>query len=166
MESGIHSALTEAPMGCEDCLNRRAFLAKSAAAAAAAALAAGCGNGVFGPPLPTHGAGGIPSGSVTITVSQFPALATAGRLVQIDLDRAVARTGATTFRALSTICTHQGCDAAVTSSNIIECPCHQSRFNVDGSVINGPDGAPASTIRSLAVLPTSYNAQTDQLTIG
>src|SRR4051812_36140575 len=108
MESSIHSALTEITMGCEDCLNRRAFLTKSAAAAAAAAaaLAAGCGNGVFGPPLPTHGAGGIPSGSVTITVSQFPALATAGRLVQIDLDRAVARTSATTFRALSTICTH------------------------------------------------------------
>ncbi|MFL5614607.1 MAG: ubiquinol-cytochrome c reductase iron-sulfur subunit [Gemmatimonadaceae bacterium] len=153
-------------MSCEHCLNRRAFLAKGAAAAAAAAVAAGCGNGIFGPPLPTHGAGGVPSGTLTITVSQYPALATLDKLVQVDLDRAVARTGASSFRALSTICTHQGCDAAVTTGNIIECPCHQSRFNVDGSVINGPDGAPASSIRSLAVLPTTYNAQTDELTIG
>lgn len=153
-------------MSCEHCLNRRAFLAKGAAAAAAAAVAAGCGNGIFGPPLPTHGAGGVPSGTLTITVSQYPALATVDKLVQLDLDRAVARTGASTFRALSTICTHQGCDAAVTTANIIECPCHQSRFNVDGTVINGPDGAPASSIRSLAVLPTTYNAQTDELTIG
>lgn len=153
-------------MSCEDCLNRRAFLAKSAAAAAAAAVTVGCGNGIFGPPLPTHGAGGVPSGTLTITVSQYPALATIDKLVQVDLDRAVARTGASTFRALSTICTHQGCDAAVTTGNIIECPCHQSRFNVDGTVINGPDGAPASSIRSLPVLPTTYNAQTDELTIG
>src|SRR5947209_15645435 len=166
MEGSIHSALTEATMGCEDCLNRRAFLAKSAAAAAAAALAAGCGNGVFGPPLPAHGAGGIPSGTVTITVSQYPALATAGQLVQIDLDRAVARTGATTFRALSTICTHQGCDAAVTRQNIIECGCHFSRFNPDGTVINGPDNSPPNTIRPLAQLPTQYDPQTDKLTIG
>jgi Rieske Fe-S protein len=153
-------------MSCEHCLNRRAFLAKGAAAAAAAAVAAGCGNGIFGPPLPTHGAGGVPSGTITIRVSQYPALATVDKLVQVDLDRAVARTGASGFRALSTICTHQGCDAAVTTANIIECPCHQSRFNVDGSVINGPEGAPASSIRSLAVLPTTYDAQTDELTIG
>jgi Rieske Fe-S protein len=153
-------------MSCEHCLNRRAFLAKSAAAAAAAAVAAGCGNGIFGPPLPTHGAGGVPSGTLTITVAQYPGLATVDKLVQVDLDRAVSRTGTGTFLALSTICTHQGCDAAVTSANIIECPCHQSRFNADGSVINGPDGAPASSIRSLAVLPTQYDAQTDQLTIG
>jgi Rieske Fe-S protein len=153
-------------MSCENCINRRLFLAKSAAAAAAAALVAGCGNGVFGPPLPTHGAGGVPSGTLTITVSQFPDLATTGKLVQLDLDRAVARTGPAEFRALSTICTHQGCDAAVTTGNIIECPCHQSRFNADGSVINGPNGASANSIRPLALLPTQYDAQTDKLTIG
>lgn len=153
-------------MSCENCLNRRAFLAKSAVAAAAAALTAGCGNGVFGPPLPAHSAGGIPSGTLTITVSQYPDLATANKLVQVDLERAVARTGASTFRALSTICTHQGCDAAVTSTNIIECPCHLSRFNPDGSVINGPNDSPANTIRPLTELPTSYDTQTDKLTIG
>jgi Rieske Fe-S protein len=153
-------------MSCENCLNRRAFLAKSAAAAAAAALTAGCGNGVFGPPLPTHSAGGIPSGSLTITVSQFPGLATEGQLVQVDVERAVVRTGPATFLGLSTICTHQGCDAAVTSANIVECPCHLSRFRNDGTVINGPDNSAASSIRPLTHLTTAYDPQTDKLTIG
>lgn len=153
-------------MGCENCLNRRAFLAKSAAAAAAAALATGCGNGVFGPPLPAHSAGGVPSGKVTITVSQFPGLATAGQLVQVDLERAVKRTGGNAFLALSLICTHQGCDAGVTTTNIVECPCHGSRFTSDGTVINGPDNSAPSTIAPLTQLPTAFDAQTNQLTIG
>jgi len=83
-----------------------------------------------------------------------------GTLYQVDLERAAVRTGAASFLGLSTICTHQGCDAAVTTSNIIECPCHGSQFSNDGSVIRGP----AAT--SLAQLATSYNAQTDELTIG
>jgi len=159
MEGGAHPGL-RGHMGCENCLNRRAFLAKSAAAAAAAALASGCGNGVFGPPLPSQSAGGIPSGQLTITVSQFPALGTVGHLVKVDLERAVKRTGTSTFLALSLICTHQGCDTNVTSPTQIDCPCHGSRFGSDGQVINGPATAP------LAQLPTSYNAQTGQLTIG
>jgi Rieske Fe-S protein len=147
-------------MGCENCLNRRAFLAKSAAAAAAAAIASGCGNGVFGPPLPAHDAGGAPSGQVTIRVGQFPGLASVGTLVQIDLERAVKRIDASTFFGLSMICTHQGCDAGVTAANIVECPCHGSRFTSNGDVINGPALTP------LQRLTTSYNTQTDELTIG
>lgn len=153
-------------MSCEDCLNRRAFLARSAAAAAAAALVSGCGNGVFGPPLPAHNAGGLPSGTLTITVAQFPGLAALDTLVQIDLERAVKRTGAASFLALSTICTHQGCDAAVNGVNQIECPCHGSRFASDGSVINGPNNSPPTTIRPLTQIATQYDPQTDRLTIG
>jgi Rieske Fe-S protein len=153
-------------MSCEHCLNRRAFLAKSAAAAAAAALVAGCGNGVFGPPLPTHGAGGVPSGTLTIKVADHPELATIGTLVQFG-ERAVKRVDTTpTFFALSLICTHQGCDADVIPTNIVECPCHHSRFNNDGTVINGPDGAPSTSIQPLSQLSTSYDPQTDELTIG
>lgn len=148
-------------MSCEDCLNRRAFLARTAVATAAAALATGCGNGVFGPPLPTHGTGGFRLDPVVIKVSDFPDLATIGTLVQVDLERAVKRTSSApdSFFALSTICTHQGCDAAVAPGNIIACPCHGSRYASDGTVINGP--AP----RPLAQLTASYNPQTDELTL-
>ncbi len=152
-------------MACENCLNRRAFLAKSAAAAAAAAVVGGCGNGVFGPPLPSHSAGGVPSGKLTIKVSAQPGLATVGMLVQFG-ERAVRRVDATTFFALSLICTHQGCDAAVQPTNIVECPCHHSRFNSDGTVINGPDNSSPTSINPLAQIPTSYDPQTDELTVG
>jgi cytochrome b6-f complex iron-sulfur subunit len=146
-------------MACEHCLNRRAFLATGVLAAAAAAIATGCGNGEFGPPLPT-GSGG-PSGSVTIKVSNFPALATVGRLAAVAPERAAVRTGAASFLALSTICTHQGCDADVASSGTqIVCPCHGSRFDTAGNVIAGPASRP------LTQLPTRYNPQTDELTIG
>ena len=148
-------------MACEHCLSRRAFLAKGAFAAAAVALAAGCGNGEFGPPLPGHHA----AGTITIKVSDFPGLQTEGTLVQVALEQAVIRTGPATFRALSLICTHQGCDAAVVGS-IVECPCHGSRFRNDGTVINGPDNSAPTTIAPLTQLPTSYNAQSDELTIG
>ena len=152
-------------MACEHCLNRRSFLTKSALAAAAAALASGCGNGEFGPPLPSHAAGGRPSGSVTIKVANFPGLASTGTLVEVAIERAVMRTGPDTFLALSLICTHQGCDAEVVN-NIVDCPCHHSRFRSDGSVINGPDNSSATSIAPLTQLTTSYNAQTDELTIG
>jgi Rieske Fe-S protein len=149
-------------MSCEDCLNRRAFLTKTVLAGAAAALTAGCGNGVFGPPLPSHNAGSIPSGKLTITVSQFPGLATVGTLVQVDIERAVVRTQASppAFDALSLICTHQGCDAAVASATLIQCPCHGSQFGNDGHVVRGPAQVP------LAHIAASYDPQTDELTIG
>jgi len=43
--------------------------------------------------------------------------------------------------ALSTICTHAGCDMANygrISSNGIYCSCHGSEFDVDGNVVRGP----------------------------
>ena len=40
---------------------------------------------------------------------------------------------------LSPICTHLGCVVGWDSINKNwECPCHKSRFNPDGSVLNGP----------------------------
>ena len=145
-------------MSCEDCLNRRAFLAKTAVAAAAA-LTAGCGNGEFGPPLP--GRSGGPVGAVTIKVANFPGLATTGVLVAVAPERAAMRINATTFFALSTICTHQGCDAdVVDGGTIVSCSCHGSRFDKNGNVLNGPAERP------LPQLQTSYNAQSDELTIG
>jgi Rieske Fe-S protein len=43
--------------------------------------------------------------------------------------------------ALSTICTHAGCEVRVLP-NEFECPCHGSAYNRDGSVSNGPASRP------------------------
>lgn len=142
-------------MPCSDCFNRREFLTRSALAAAALVAAEACGDGQIGPPVHS-GAGGDPNipigGPFTITISQFAGLATVGTVVDIGHERAVVRTGATTFLALSEICTHEQCDTSVTN-NRFACPCHGSIFAADGSVIRGPDtGDSITPLRQLNVV--------------
>jgi len=41
--------------------------------------------------------------------------------------------------AVSRKCTHLGCRLNYKEEeNILECPCHQSRFDISGTVLNGP----------------------------
>jgi cytochrome b6-f complex iron-sulfur subunit len=148
-------------MSCIDCFNRRQFLSR-AAVAAAALVAVDCGDGQIGPP--SHGgAGGDPNapvgGPVTITVSQFPGLATVGKIVDIGHERAVVRTGDTTFRGLSRICTHEQCDADVVN-NLFDCPCHGSLFSATGDVIRGPATEP------LLQLNTTFDQAAGTLTVA
>jgi Rieske Fe-S protein len=143
-------------MPCNDCINRRGFLAKSAVAAAALVVLEGCGDGQIGPPSRTVSNGGDPNipigGPVTVKLSDFPGLATVGTVVDIGHERAVVRTSATTFRGLSRICTHEQCDTDV-RNNRFECPCHGSTYAADGSVIRGPSVAspPITPLRTLNV---------------
>ena len=47
------------------------------------------------------------------------------------------------FRALSAVCTHLGCITRYRpDERIITCPCHGSRFNLDGDVLAGPAPRP------------------------
>ncbi len=43
--------------------------------------------------------------------------------------------------ALSTICTHKGCEVRVLP-DAFQCPCHGSEYRVDGAVIEGPASQP------------------------
>lgn len=38
----------------------------------------------------------------------------------------------------SSRCTHLGCRINLAEGNELVCPCHGSRFNLDGSVVHGP----------------------------
>lgn len=47
------------------------------------------------------------------------------------------------FRALSSVCTHLGCITRYRpGERIIACPCHGSRFSLDGEVLAGPAPRP------------------------
>lgn len=46
---------------------------------------------------------------------------------------------ASSFKAFSLICTHQGCTVNYDDSgNVFNCPCHGSKYDGNGSVLNGP----------------------------
>ena len=48
--------------------------------------------------------------------------------------------------AVSRKCTHLGCTLHyVEKDDLLECPCHQSRFSSDGRLLNGPAKAPLKT---------------------
>ncbi len=49
----------------------------------------------------------------------------------------VIRQNATTYTALSMLCTHEGCQVGTPSGGSISCPCHGSKYNLMGRVING-----------------------------
>ena len=55
--------------------------------------------------------------------------------------------------ALSAVCTHLGCITRYLSSeNAIACPCHGSRFDLEGNVVHGPAPRPLPWIEVKADL--------------
>lgn len=54
----------------------------------------------------------------------------------------VLRTSATTFDAVSAVCTHAGCLVQPSSSTELVCNCHGSVFALGGQVLQGPAAYP------------------------
>lgn len=81
------------------------------------------------PPEPAAAGGG--SGVLT-TVDAVPL--DSGVVVG---DVVVTQPAAGDYRAFSTRCPHQGCAVAV-AGGALECPCHHSRFSLEGALEQGP----------------------------
>lgn len=69
----------------------------------------------------------------------------------------VARTAPDSFSALTSICTHEACTITGFDSATFVCPCHGSRFDFSGRVVNGP------AVTGLRAFPTQFSG--DVLTI-
>ena len=54
------------------------------------------------------------------------------------------------FKGFSAKCTHKGCTVNKVADGTIDCPCHGSKFNLDGTVANGPAAKPLET-KAIAV---------------
>ncbi len=137
---------------------RRQFCARTCQVASVLALGGAlaatlesCGGGGGSPTSPGGSASALPtvsgtlSGStITVTVTGT-ALATTGTLALVRTsggDVLAARTGASTFTALSAGCTHQACEITGYAGQVFVCPCHGSRFDANGQVVNGPAVSP------------------------
>ena len=133
---------------------RRQFCARTCQVASVLALGGAlaatlesCGGGGGSPTSPSGGASALPTVAGTLSGSTITvpvtgtALATTGTLALVKTtagDVLVARTGADTFVALSAGCTHQACEITGYSGQTYVCPCHGSRFDTSGRVVNGP----------------------------
>lgn len=109
---------------------RRQVLGLGAGIAAGAALAACSGSApeVIDPGTFLANTTDVPLGQVKpILVGDIPVMLT--------------HTPEGDFKAFSAICTHQGCKVVpdADSPEILECPCHRSRFDsYTGEALNGP----------------------------
>jgi Rieske Fe-S protein len=57
-------------------------------------------------------------------------------------DVVVTQPTAGVFKAFSAKCTHAGCMVNKIADGTIDCPCHGSKFNLDGTVATGPAQKP------------------------
>jgi Rieske Fe-S protein len=133
-------------------VSRREFCANACQVASCATLAtfASACSGDESPTSPGGGGGGGTSILPTLT-GQFAnsrvQVTTTSALANVDSAALVesiaglflvARTSATTFTAIDATCTHEGCTVNGLNGAIYVCPCHGSRYNRNGQVVNGP----------------------------
>jgi len=137
-------------------ITRREFFVKSARGIAIISLPAlfssileSCTN-VNGPQntdtLPSI-QGTLSNGKIVLTIDSSSPLANADSAAKVNYKSGsvlVDRPSGNTFNALSSICTHQSCtiDSFDSGKNQFVCPCHGSRFDEKGKVVQGPAGSP------------------------
>ena len=155
--------------------SRRLFCAdvcRAALASGALGTLAGCGGGSGGStssgPSGTSAASlarltaSVNAGVATLTVDASGALGSTGGMALVQAGASqllVARTGASTFTALTAICTHEACVINGGSSGRFVCPCHGSTFDTSGRVITGP------AVTSLRSFTTAFSGATLTITL-
>lgn len=182
VDSDPHGVVGSAERGPDEpgtaFLSRRGFVTAATWSLVTGALLTGCGGGgdATGPGggAPGGAPGGTPGGGtaggstgitisgnvIAISIAQVPELAGVDgfRLVR-EARTVVINVGNDQFRAFTSICPHQQCDVSGFAGGQLICPCHDSRFNRSGQVVQGPATAP------LMEYATSYNASTRTLTV-
>lgn len=96
-------------------------------------------------PSPAPGTAGAPEGAaVPVQAIAKTADVPVGSGVIVD-DVVITQPAQGKFNCFSAICTHAGCTVAEVVGTSINCPCHGSSFNLDGTVAKGPADRPLDT---------------------
>jgi Rieske Fe-S protein len=127
-------------------VSRRQFCAGTAAAALAT-IFSGCSGSSTSPS--SGGNPGIPLAKVagqfasnavkvTVTGSSLASVGGAALVESVAGVFLVARTSDAAFSTIEAVCTHEGCTVSGADGAIYVCPCHGSRYDHSGHVVQGP----------------------------
>ncbi|MDL5158356.1 ubiquinol-cytochrome c reductase iron-sulfur subunit [Actinomycetospora termitidis] len=100
------------------------------------------GDGGFAPGAPPAGAG-VAGGPGTV-LGPAAVVPVGGGVVYPAFAVVVVRATAEDYRGFSAVCPHDGCLVNEVADGSIVCPCHGSRFALDGAVTRGPAEDPLS----------------------
>ncbi|WP_233712179.1 Rieske (2Fe-2S) protein [Kribbella turkmenica] len=113
-------------------------------AAGAAAVAAVSGCSTYGEPQNAP-ATSAPANAVLAKTADVPV---GGGVIVGDAQVVVTQPTAGTFKAFTSVCTHQRCQVASVEGGTINCTCHGSKFDItDGSVVKDPAQQPLAPQR-------------------
>ena len=146
------------------CLTRRDFVSTTAMSVLAAALAASCGGGGGGsdptgprptpPQIPANAGASVTGNVLTVQLAQFPSLAQAngfqvfGTVGGSAVDVIIINLGNDSYRAFTSICTHEQCPVSGFNGTRITCPCHGSEYDTAGRNVAGPAPRPLTEYRA------------------
>ena len=120
---------------------RRAVFA-GAGVAAVGAVAACSGGTTTDDDGGQQEAGDAPEGSPGTVLGAASEVPEGGGKIYSDEQIVVTQPAAGRFTGLSTVCPHAGCAVNAVADGTIQCPCHGSRFALDGAVVQGPAQEP------------------------
>ena len=138
-------------MGARQKVGRRRVIA-AAAGLAAGGVVAGCSGSPAVAPPPTAPPTAPPTDDQAGSAAAHPTAAgstgtdlgpasdvpVGGGRVFESLEVVVTQPVAGRFVGLTAVCTHTGCIVDKVADGLIQCPCHGSRYRLDGTVANGP----------------------------
>ncbi|HYO53668.1 ubiquinol-cytochrome c reductase iron-sulfur subunit [Archangium sp.] len=142
--------------------SRRGFLRGlvGVGAGAAATGLPGCAPDIS--PAPVANADKDSEGRVYLEVSRYPDLSRDGGAITLRVTDEqpvlVMHPGGNQYAVVSSLCTHSGCPLGFQDGEAI-CPCHLSRFALDGTVTHPPARAP------LTAFAASFDEETGLLLI-
>lgn len=123
---------------------RKTVLAGAGVGLAAAAVAA-CSSGSNSSGSESSGSSAPesskPAGEALATTAEVPV----GSGVIVG-EVVLTQPAAGDYKGFSAVCTHTGCLLNEIADGTINCPCHGSKFSLDGAVANGPASRPLEPV--------------------
>ncbi|MEJ8279169.1 Rieske (2Fe-2S) protein [Pseudonocardia spirodelae] len=123
-------------------LGRRAVVAGAGIAAVGAVAACSSGGSTTADSGGQAQTGDAPQGSPGTALGPASDVPVGGGKIYSEEQVVVTQPTQGQYTGLSAICPHQGCTVSQVTGGQIVCPCHNSRFSLDGAVVDGPAQRP------------------------